>query len=44
MTTQIVYSEEFSKHNNMSHPENASRLHVMMDEIKNELAQLKMDF
>jgi acetoin utilization deacetylase AcuC-like enzyme len=35
MTTQVVYSEEFSKHNNMSHPENASRLHVMMEEIKN---------
>jgi acetoin utilization deacetylase AcuC-like enzyme len=35
MTTQVVYSEEFSKHNNMNHPENASRLHVMMDEIKN---------
>jgi acetoin utilization deacetylase AcuC-like enzyme len=34
MTTQIVYSEEFSRHNNMGHPENASRLHVMMDEIK----------
>lgn len=34
MTTQIVFSEEFSKHNNMSHPENASRLHVMMEEIK----------
>jgi len=34
MTTQIVFSEEFSKHNNMEHPENASRLHVMMEEIK----------
>jgi acetoin utilization deacetylase AcuC-like enzyme len=34
MTTQIVYSDEFSRHNNMSHPENASRLHVMMEEIK----------
>lgn len=34
MTTQVVYSEEFDKHNNMGHPENASRLHVMMDEIK----------
>jgi acetoin utilization deacetylase AcuC-like enzyme len=34
MTTQIVFSKEFSKHNNMEHPENASRLHVMMEEIK----------
>ena len=35
MTTQIVYSENFDKHNDQSHPENAERLHVMMDEIKN---------
>jgi len=34
MTTQIVYSDEFSKHNNTGHPENAERLHVMMKEIK----------
>ena len=34
MTTQIVFSEEFGKHNNMSHPENAARLNVMMEEIK----------
>lgn len=34
MKTQIVYSEEFSKHDNISHPENAQRLTVMMDEIK----------
>lgn len=34
MTTQIVYSDEFSKHNNPGHPENAERLHVMMKEIK----------
>ena len=33
MKTQIVFSEEFSKHNNMSHPENASRLNVMIEEI-----------
>jgi acetoin utilization deacetylase AcuC-like enzyme len=34
MTTQVVYSEKFSRHNNMNHPENASRLHVMIEEIK----------
>jgi len=34
MTTQIVYSEEFNKHNNMNHPENAERLNVMVEEIK----------
>lgn len=34
MTTQIVYSKEFSKHDNVGHPENAERLNVMMNEIK----------
>ena len=34
MKTQIVYSEEFGKHDNMSHPENAQRLHVMMEELR----------
>jgi acetoin utilization deacetylase AcuC-like enzyme len=34
MSTQIVFSEEFNKHNNTSHPENAERLHVMIEEIK----------
>ena len=34
MKTQIVYSDEFSKHNNMSHPENAQRTYVMLDELK----------
>jgi len=34
MATQIVYSKEFLKHDNATHPENAQRLLVMMDEIK----------
>jgi len=34
MSTQIVFSEEFSKHNNIGHPENAERLFVMLEEIK----------
>jgi len=34
MSTQIVFSEEFSKHNSIGHPENAERLNVMMQEIK----------
>jgi acetoin utilization deacetylase AcuC-like enzyme len=34
MVTQIVYSNEFNKHNNKGHPENAERLNVMNDEIK----------
>ena len=34
MTTQIVYSNEFLNHNNETHPENARRLNVMLDELK----------
>jgi len=34
MSTQIVFSKEFNKHNNRGHPENAERLNVMMQEIK----------
>ena len=34
MVTQIVFSKEFSKHDNKGHPENAERLSVMMKEIK----------
>ena len=34
MVTQIVYSNEFNKHNNRGHPENAERLNVMIEEIK----------
>ena len=34
MTTQIVYSTEFSKHDSVGHPENAKRTMVIMNEIK----------
>jgi acetoin utilization deacetylase AcuC-like enzyme len=34
MTTQIVYSEKFSKHDNPRHPENAQRLSAMINELK----------
>ena len=34
MTTQIFYSEEFLKHDNPGHPENAQRLRVMVEEIR----------
>jgi len=44
MTTQIVYSEEFSKHDNITHPENAQRLIVMMNEIKKAPFYNKFDF
>jgi len=48
MSTQIVFSEEFSKHNNRGHPENAERLNVMVQEIKkssfyNDLEFIKPD-
>jgi len=44
MTTQILYSPEFSKHDNISHPENAQRLLVMMDEIKKSPFYDKLEF
>jgi len=34
MATQIVYSNEFNKHDSIGHPENARRLDVIMNEIK----------
>jgi acetoin utilization deacetylase AcuC-like enzyme len=44
MTTQIVYSEKFDKHNDQNHPENAERLHVMMNEIKNTSLSKDLQF
>ena len=34
MTTQIIYSDEFLKHDNSDHPEKAERLVAIMNEIK----------
>ena len=34
MATSVVYTDQFSKHDNLSHPENAQRLQVMIDEVK----------
>lgn len=34
MTTQLAYSDDFAKHDNISHPENAQRLEVLIQEIK----------
>lgn len=34
MTTELVYSSAFHKHNNTGHPENAQRLTVMMDAVR----------
>ena len=44
MTTQIVYSKEFLKHDNASHPENAERLNVMMNEIKKAPFYKELEF
>ena len=34
MTTQIVFSKDFNKHDNISHPENAQRLNSMIKVVK----------
>lgn len=34
MTTQVIYSKEFLKHDDPSHPENARRLEVILETIK----------
>jgi len=44
MTTQLVYSKEFLKHDNAAHPENAQRLVVMMNEIKKAPFYKELEF
>jgi acetoin utilization deacetylase AcuC-like enzyme len=44
MTTQVVYSKEFLKHNHSGHPENAERLNVIMNEIKKAAFYEELDF
>ena len=44
MATQIIYSEEFSRHDNSGHPENAERLLVMMNEIKKTPFYKELEF
>ncbi len=34
MTTQIVFSDEFNKHDTADHPENADRLYVILDALE----------
>lgn len=34
MTTQVIVTRKFNKHNNPGHPENARRLNVMIDELE----------
>ena len=44
MTTQIAYSNDFSRHDNAHHPENAKRLHVMLNEMRNTSFYDELDF
>lgn len=49
MTTQIIYSNEFNKHDNINHPENARRTDIILKEIQKfpfykELDFIKPDF
>ena len=44
MTTQIVYSDDFSKHDSIGHPENAERLKVMMNEVKKSPFYNELEF
>ena len=44
MTTQLLYSKEFLKHDNAAHPENAQRLVVMMNEIKKAPFYKELEF
>ena len=44
MATHIVYSIDFLKHDNATHPENAQRLLVMINEIKKAPFYDKLEF
>ena len=44
MTTQIVYSSEFNRHDNIGHPENAERLLVMMKAVTHAPFYDKLSF
>ncbi|KAA0006088.1 MAG: histone deacetylase [Thermoplasmata archaeon] len=44
MTTQIFYSDEFLRHDNPSHPENAQRLKTMIQEIKKTFTTQEVEF
>lgn len=44
MTTQIVFSDEFNKHDTQDHPENADRLYVMLDALEQAPFYKKLQF
>ena len=44
MTTQVVFSNEFNKHDTADHPENADRLYVMLDAVEQSPLLKKFSF
>jgi acetoin utilization deacetylase AcuC-like enzyme len=44
MTTPIVFSDEFNKHDTPDHPENADRLYVMLDALEQAPFYKKLQF
>ncbi len=44
MTTQIVFSDEFNKHDTADHPENADRLYVILDALEQTPFYKKLEF
>jgi len=44
MTTSIIYSEKFNRHDNEGHPENADRTSIMLNEIKKSPLSKDLDF
>jgi len=44
MTTQVVFSDEFNKHDTADHPENADRLYVILDAVEQSPLYKKLTF
>jgi len=44
MKTQIIFSDEFNKHDTVDHPENADRLYVMLDTLEQAPFYKKLQF
>ncbi len=44
MVTQIAYSQEFAKHDNIGHPENSERTMVMMQDLKKTKLYNELEF
>jgi acetoin utilization deacetylase AcuC-like enzyme len=44
MTTQVIFSDAFNKHDTADHPENADRLYVMLDAVEKVSFYKKLSF